>query len=59
MLSIILISINLYLTYKLAEFSGAISTKRNSMTDNEFERMRQKAIDNFKVKHNITKEGVQ
>lgn len=53
MLCTTLVIINLYLTYKLAEFSGAISTKRNKMTDVEFERMRQKAIDNFKAKHDV------
>lgn len=40
MIATILIAINLYFTYKLAEFSGAIATKRNSMTEEVIEEMR-------------------
>lgn len=40
MIATILIAINLYFTYKLAEFSGAIATKRNSMTKEVIDEMR-------------------
>lgn len=40
MIATILIAVNLYLTYRLAEFSGAIATKRNSMTKEAIEEMR-------------------
>lgn len=40
MIATILIAVNLYLTYRLAEFSGAIATKRNSMSKEVVEEMR-------------------
>jgi len=50
-ITIILVCINLYLTYRLAEFSGAIRTKRNSVSDEELQEMREKAL-NDKDSHN-------
>jgi len=47
----ILVCINLYLTYRLAEFSGAITTKRNSVSDEKLQEMREKALNN-KDRHN-------
>lgn len=44
MIATVLIAINLYVTYKLAEFSGAIATKRNSVAEDQLEDMREKAL---------------
>lgn len=51
MITTILVCVNLYLTYRLAEFSGAITTKRNSASDEELQEMREKAL-NDKDSHN-------
>ena len=40
----ILLSLNLYLTYRLAEFSGAITTKRNRISDSDLVKMRENHI---------------
>lgn len=46
MITTILVCINLYLTYRLAEFSGAITTKHNSVSDEKLQEMREKALNN-------------
>lgn len=46
MITTILVCVNIYLTYRLAEFSGAITTKRNSIPDEKLYEMREKILKN-------------